>query len=94
LQGIIVGPSALGGLPLFNGESIVVLDETIKQIGEISTIVILFIAGPEITPREFLRGGTASFVVGSIGVNVLFFVGYYAFSLYGLGALQSRYYQS
>ena len=36
-----------------NGELLVVLDETLKHIGEISAIVILFIAGFEITPREF-----------------------------------------
>lgn len=56
VAGIIVGPFALGGLPFFNGESIVVLDETVKHIGGISAIVILFIAGLESTPREFLRG--------------------------------------
>jgi Kef-type K+ transport system membrane component KefB len=87
--GIIVGPFALGGLLLFDGEPLVVLDETLKNIGEISAIVILFIAGLEITPREFLRGGAASFVVGSVGVIVPFFVGYYAFTLFGLEALES-----
>ena len=87
--GIIVGPFALGGLLLFNGEPLVVLNETLKNIGEISAIVILFIAGLEITPREFLRGGAASFVVGSVGVIVPFFVGYYAFTLFGLEALES-----
>jgi Kef-type K+ transport system membrane component KefB len=87
--GIIVGPFALGGLLLFNGEPLVVLDETLKHIGEISAIVILFIAGLEITPREFLRGGAASFVVGSVGVIVPFFVGYYAFTLFGLETLES-----
>ncbi|MFZ0742427.1 MAG: cation:proton antiporter [Nitrososphaeraceae archaeon] len=87
--GIIVGPFALGGLLLFDGEPLVVLDETLKHIGEISAIVILFIAGLEITPREFLRGGAASFVVGSLGVIVPFFVGYYAFTLFGLEALES-----
>jgi Kef-type K+ transport system membrane component KefB len=87
--GIIVGPFALGGLLLFNGEPLVVLDETLKNIGEISAIVILFIAGLEITPREFLRGGAASFVVGSVGVIVPFFAGYYAFTLFGLEALES-----
>ena len=87
--GIIVGPFALGGLLLFNGEPLVVLDETLRNIGEISAIVILFIAGLEITPREFLRGGAASFVVGSVGVIVPFFVGYYAFTLFGLEALES-----
>ena len=89
VAGIIVGPFALGGLLIFNGEPLVVLDETLKHIGEISAIVILFIAGLEITPREFLRGGAASFVVGSVGVIVPFFVGYYAFTLFGLEALES-----
>ena len=59
------------------------------QIGEISGIVILFIAGLEITPREFLKGGAASFTVGACGVVVPFFIGYYVFTLYGIGALQS-----
>ena len=40
------------------------MDETVLQIGEVSGIVILFIAGLEITPREFLKGGAASFTVG------------------------------
>lgn len=89
VAGIIVGPFALGGLPLFNGEPLVVLDETVKHIGEISAIVILFIAGLEITPREFLKGGGAAFTVGSLGVIVPFFVGYYAFTLFGLEVLES-----
>jgi Kef-type K+ transport system membrane component KefB len=89
LAGIIVGPFAMGSLPLFDGKPLVILDETVRQIGEISGIVILFIAGLEITPREFLRGGAASFTVGACGVIVPFFVGYYAFTLYGLGGLQS-----
>jgi Kef-type K+ transport system membrane component KefB len=89
LAGIIVGPFAIGALPLFNGEPLVVLDETLLHIGEIAAVVILFIAGLEITPREFLRGGVAAFTVGSIGVIVPFFVGYYAFAAFGIEALQS-----
>jgi Kef-type K+ transport system membrane component KefB len=89
LAGIIVGPFALGGIPIFNGEALVVLDETVRHIGEISAIVILFIAGLEITPREFLKGGAASFTVGSLGVIVPFFVGYYVFTIIGLEAIQS-----
>jgi Kef-type K+ transport system membrane component KefB len=87
--GIILGPFALGAIPVFNGEPLVVLDETVKDIGEISAIVILFIAGLEITPREFLRGGAAAFTVGSIGVIVPFFVGFYVFEAFGLPALES-----
>ena len=89
LAGIIVGPFALGALPLVDGEPLVVLDETIRHIGEIAAVVILFIAGLEITPREFLRGGAAAFTVGSLGVIVPFFVGYYAFTAFGIEALQS-----
>jgi Kef-type K+ transport system membrane component KefB len=89
LAGIIVGPFALGALPLVDGEPLVVLDETVKHIGEISAVVILFIAGLEITPREFLKGGAAAFTVGSLGVVVPFFVGFYAFEAFGIETLQS-----
>jgi len=89
LAGIVIGPYALGGLPLFNGEPLVILDETIKHIGELAAIVILFVAGLEITPREFLRGGASSFTIGALGVIVPFFVGYFVFSLYGLEALET-----
>jgi Kef-type K+ transport system membrane component KefB len=89
LAGIIVGPFALGALPLINGEPLVVLDETVRHVGEIAAVVILFIAGLEITPREFLRGGVAAFTIGSLGVIVPFFAGYYAFAAFGIEALQS-----
>ena len=74
---------------MINGEPLVVLDETVRHVGEIAAVVILFIAGLEITPREFLRGGVAAFTVGSLGVIVPFFVGYYAFAAFGIEALQS-----
>ena len=89
LAGIIVGPFALGALPLINGEPLVVLDETVLHVGEIAAVVILFIAGLEITPREFLRGGVAAFTIGSLGVIVPFFVGYYAFAAFGIEVLQT-----
>ncbi|MDQ3084819.1 MAG: cation:proton antiporter [Thermoproteota archaeon] len=88
LAGIIVGPYALGGLPLFDGQPLVVLDETVKHIGELAAIVILFIAGLEITPREFLRGGAASFTIGALGVIVPFTVGFIVLSLYGLDSFE------
>jgi Kef-type K+ transport system membrane component KefB len=87
--GIIVGPFAIGGLLFFDGEPLVVLDETVRDIGEISAIIILFVAGLEITPREFLRGGAASFTVGSLGVILPFFVGFIVLTLFGLDALES-----
>ena len=89
VAGIIVGPFALGALPLFDGKPIVVLSETVREIGELSGVVILFIAGLQITPKEFLKGGAASFTIGACGVVLPFFVGYYVFTLSGLAALQS-----
>lgn len=89
LAGIIVGPFALGTIPVFDGKPLVILNETVLQIGEMAGIVILFIAGLEITPREFLKGGAASFTIGALGVIVPFFLGYYVFILYGLDGLQS-----
>ncbi len=88
LAGILVGPYALGGLPLFDGQPLVVLDETVKHIGELAAIVILFIAGLEITPREFLKGGIASFTVGALGVIVPFAVGFIILSIYGLDSFE------
>lgn len=89
LAGIIIGPFALGSIPIFDGKPLIILNETVRQIGEISGIVILFIAGLEITPREFLRGGAASFTIGALGVIIPFLLGYYVFILYGLDGLQS-----
>ena len=63
LAGIIIGPFALGSIPIFDGKPLVILNETVRQIGELAGIVILFIAGLEITPREFLRGGLTSISV-------------------------------
>jgi Kef-type K+ transport system membrane component KefB len=55
IAGIIIGPFALGSIPIFDGKPLVVLNETVLQIGEIAGLVILFIAGLHITPREFLK---------------------------------------
>jgi Kef-type K+ transport system membrane component KefB len=89
VAGIIVGPFALGGLVMFQDQPLVNLDQTVRTIGEISAVVILFIAGLEITPREFLRGGASAFTVGALGVVAPFFVGYFVFLQFGLEALES-----
>lgn len=89
IAGITVGPFALGSIPIFDGKPLVILNETVHQIGEIAGLVILFIAGLHITPREFLRGGASSFTIGALGVVVPFFLGYYVFTIFGLEGLQA-----
>jgi len=90
MAGIIIGPFALGayiigtdGLPLLH------INNEIRVLGEIGAIVILFIAGLEMTPKEFLRGGKASFTVATLGVVVPFFAGLVVFQMFGFDALQS-----
>lgn len=87
IAGIIVSPFLLGGLPLINGQPLVVLDETILHIGEIAAIVILFVAGMNTTPREFMKLGAPSFTVGALGVVAPFFVGYFVFTAMGVEVL-------
>lgn len=89
LAGIIIGPFALGGLFTYNGTSLVEITEEIKILGEIGAIVILFMAGLEMTPKEFLRGGKAAFTVATAGVVVPFFAGFVVFQMFGFDALQS-----
>jgi len=90
IAGIVVGPFALGayiigtdGLPLLH------INNEIKVLGEMGAIVILFMAGLEMTPKEFLRGGKASFTVATLGVVVPFFAGFAVFQIFGFDALQS-----
>jgi Kef-type K+ transport system membrane component KefB len=89
LAGMIVGPFALGHLLVFNGEPLLKLNDEIKVLGEIGAIVILFMAGLEMTPKEFLKGGKASFTVGTAGVIVPFFAGLMVFQFFGFDAFQS-----
>ncbi len=89
LAGMIIGPFALGAFLVYNGESILKLDAELRILGEIGAIVILFMAGLEMTPREFLRGGKASLTVGTMGVVVPFFAGLVAFQMFGFDVLQS-----
>ena len=89
LAGMIVGPFALGSFFILNGEHLVKINEEIRVLGEIGAIVILFMAGLEMTPKEFLRGGKKSFTVGTLGVVVPFFAGLYLFQIFGYDALQS-----
>ena len=91
LAGMIIGPFALGAFLLHpdTGESILQIGPELRTLGEIGAIVILFMAGLEMTPKEFLRGGKASFTVGALGVVVPFFAGLLVFQAFGFDALQA-----
>jgi Kef-type K+ transport system membrane component KefB len=89
LAGMIVGPFALGAFFVVDGRQVLHINNEIKILGEIGAIVILFMAGLEMTPREFLKGGKNSFIVGTMGVVVPFFAGFMVFQLFGFDALQS-----
>ena len=89
LAGMIIGPFALGSFLVLNGEPLLTIGSEIRVLGEMGAIVILFMAGLEMTPREFIKGGKASFTVGTLGVVIPFFAGLVAFQMFGFAALQS-----
>ena len=89
LAGMIVGPFALGQFIVFEGEALVHIGSEIRVLGDIGAIVILFMAGLEMTPKEFLKGGKASFTVGTLGVVVPFFAGLMVFQMFGFDVFQS-----
>jgi len=89
IAGMIVGPFALGGIQIGDGKQLLQINNEIRILGEMGAIVILFMAGLEMTPKEFLRGGKASFTVGTLGVVIPFFVGLAVFQMFGFDALQS-----
>jgi len=89
LAGIVVGPFALGAFFIYHDKPLMEITEELKVIGEIGALVILFMAGLEMTPKEFLKGGKAAVIVATAGGVVPFFAGFVAFQLFGFDALQS-----
>lgn len=89
LAGMIVGPFAIGSLITIQENHLVTLGSEVKILGEIGAIVILFMAGLGMTPKEFVKGGKASFTVGTIGVIAPFFVGFVVFQWFGFEAFQA-----
>ena len=89
LAGMIVGPFALGQFIVFEGQALVYIGSEIRVLGDIGAIVILFMAGLEMTPKEFLKGGKASFTVGTLGVVIPFFAGLMVFQMFGFDVFQS-----
>lgn len=84
LAGVIIGPFALGGISL-NGRSLISLSPTVDAFSFIGSIVLLFVAGLEITYSEFRRVGKSTFVVAVPGIFVPFGMGYFVTDFLGYG---------
>lgn len=89
LAGIIIGPFAFGMFFIYHGKPVMEITEELKILGEIGALIILFMAGLEMTPKEFLRGGKAALIVATAGVVIPFFAGLAVFQMFGFDALQS-----
>ena len=85
--GILLGPYALGSLIVINGTPLIQINEIVSAFGEIGGILILFVAGLEMTFRDFRRVGTAGFVIGAVGVIVPFVMGYGIAILLGMDTI-------
>lgn len=89
LAGALFGPFAIGGLIQLGGRPLVSSNEIMEQLGQLSAIIILFVAGMKVTPREFFAKGVAEFSVGTLGVIIPLVLGVLIFSSYGFGTLES-----
>jgi Kef-type K+ transport system membrane component KefB len=87
LAGILLGPFAFGSIIAINGSPIIQMNEIVRAFGEIGGILILFVAGLEMTFRDFRKVGTAGFVIGTAGVIVPFIMGYGLSLAFGLGMI-------
>jgi Kef-type K+ transport system membrane component KefB len=83
--GILLGPYAFGSIITIGGSPVIELNEIVRAFGEIGGILILFVAGLEMTFSDFRRVGSSSFVIGTTGVVVPFLFGYGFAMLLGLG---------
>ena len=89
LAGILLGPFAFGSLIAINGSPVIEINEIVRAFAEIGGILILFVAGLEMTFRDFRKVGMAGFVIGTSGVIVPFIMGYGLSFLLGLGTIAS-----
>jgi Kef-type K+ transport system membrane component KefB len=87
LAGVVLGPFALGSLIAINGSPLIQINDIVLAFGEIGGILILFVAGLEMTFRDFRKVGTGGFVIGTVGVIVPFIMGYGLALALGLGTI-------
>lgn len=84
VAGIFLGPFALGGMiPLFD-RPLVVIDDVMLALWQISGIIILFSAGLHFTFHGLIKSGYRPAIVGIMGVIVPLVSGYFISLLFGL----------
>ena len=75
--GVVLGPTALGGiLPIFD-KPIVELNDVMLALWQISGIIILFSAGLHFTFHDLIKAGSKSAIIGIFGVLVPLVTGYF-----------------
>lgn len=74
--GIILGPTALGGVVPIFGRPIVELNEVMMALWQISGIIILFSAGLHFTFHYLIKAGYKSALIGVFGVLIPLLLGY------------------
>jgi Kef-type K+ transport system membrane component KefB len=87
--GIVLGPYAFGEFLAVGSTHLIEINDIVRAFGEIGGILILFIAGLEMTFRDFRKVGIPSFIVGTSGVIVPFVLGYGFCLLLGLSVIAS-----
>ncbi len=80
LAGIIIGPSIL---------SLVLPNESLTVLSELSVFFLMFLAGLEMDPREIRRAGLRSCLLSIIAFSVPMVSGFFATQLLGLPTIQS-----
>jgi Kef-type K+ transport system membrane component KefB len=84
VAGMILGPFALGSIIQIGGTPLIEINEIVQAFGEIGGILILFVAGLEMTFTDFRKVGASGFTIGTLGVVVPFAMGYGFSTLMGL----------
>ncbi len=82
--GIVLGPTALGGLTTIFERPIVELNEVMLALWQISGIIILFSAGLHFTFHDLIKAGPKAAIVGVFGVIIPLVTGYFVMLWMGL----------